>query len=114
MEIFRILKFSQAWIDLGIITPAKLRQLETVWATGEDLNTEHYRWGAFHDFIKSKALLNEETANALYKLGENDPDVAMGGAMMAHVLCRKVALRACLKEERNLKRDFCKRSQMRS
>jgi hypothetical protein len=97
MEIFQMLEFSQEWIDLGIITPAKLKQLEAIWDIGEDVNTEHYRWGAFLDFIKSKALLDEKTANALYELGENDPEVAMGSSMMAHILRHKIAPRACFK-----------------
>jgi hypothetical protein len=104
MEIFQILEFSQEWIDLGIITPDKLKQLETLWATGEDMNTEHYRWGAFLDFIKSEALLDEEMANALYELGGNDPDAATGGAMMAHILrhknCPKRLLQRGVKSEK--------------
>jgi hypothetical protein len=104
MEIFQILEFSQEWIDLGIITPAKLKQLETLWTTREDVNTEHYRWGAFLDFIKSKVLLDAETANALYELGENDPDAAMGGSIMAHVLrhknCPKSLLQRGVKSEK--------------
>ena len=89
MDIFRELEFSQEWIDLGIITPAKLKQLEAKWATGEDTNTEHYRWGAFLDFIESKESLDENTARALYNLGANDPDGVMGSSIMAHVLRRK-------------------------
>jgi hypothetical protein len=104
MEIFQMLEFSQEWIDLGIITPAKLKQLEAIWDIGEDVNTEHYRWGAFLDFIKSKALLDEKTANALYELGENDPDVAMGSSMMAHILrhknCPKSLLQRGAKSEK--------------
>lgn len=89
MDIFKQLEFSQEWVDLGIITPAKLDQLEAEWATGEDKNTEHYRWSAFLDFVKSKELLDEETAKALYSLGANDPDGAMGGSIMAHILRRE-------------------------
>jgi hypothetical protein len=97
MEIFRTLKFSQAWIELGIITPAKLKQLEAVWVTGEDTNTEHYRWGAFLDFIKLQTSLDEKTAIALYELGESDPGIAMGGSMIAHVLQRKDCPRSLIK-----------------
>jgi hypothetical protein len=65
MDIFHTLEFSQAWIDLGIITPARLEQLELAWATDEDENTEHYCWGAFLDFVKSQESLDEKTAKAL-------------------------------------------------
>lgn len=89
MDIFRELEFSQDWIELGIITPTKLKQLEAEWVTGEDTNPEHYRWRAFLDFMASKVSLDENTARALYNLGANDPDVAMGGSIMANVLRRK-------------------------
>ena len=89
MDIFRELKFTQEWIDLGIITPAKLKQFEAQWSTGKDMNTEHYRWREFLDFIESKESLDENTARALYNLGANDPDGAMGGSIMANVLRRK-------------------------
>ena len=89
MDIFRELEFSQEWIDLGIITPAKLKQLESEWATGEDTNPEHYRWRAFLDFIESKVVLDENSARALYNLGANDRDGAMGGSIMANILRRK-------------------------
>lgn len=106
MDIFRTLEFSQAWIDLEIITPAKLKQLEAAWATGEDTNTEHYRWGAFLDFIKLKASLDEQTAKALYDLGENDPDSAMGGSMMVHILKRKDCPRDLLERGAKSEKKF--------
>lgn len=89
MDIFRELEFSHEWIELGIITPAKLKQFETEWATGDDRNTEHYRWRAFLDFIEAKESLDDSTARALYNLGANDPDGVMGGSIMANVLRRK-------------------------
>lgn len=102
-DIFYILEFSQEWVDLGIITPAQLKQFEVEWTKGEDRNTEHYLWRAFLDFIKSKELLDEAIAGVLYKLGASDPDSTMGGAMMAHILrhndCPKDLLEAAAKSE---------------
>jgi hypothetical protein len=89
MDIFRKLEFSQEWIDLGIITPSKLKQFEAEWAKGEDTNTEHYRWRAFLDFIEPIKSLDENIARAFYNLGANDPDSVMGGSIMANVLRRK-------------------------
>jgi hypothetical protein len=89
MDIFETLEFNQDWVELGIITPEKLKRLEAEWAKGEDTNTEHYRWRAFLDFMESKGVLDENTAKALYNLGANDPDWAMGGSIMAEILRRK-------------------------
>jgi hypothetical protein len=106
MDLFHTLKFNQAWIDLGIITPASLEQLEAAWATGEDQNTEHYRWGAFLDFIKSKESVDEKTAKALYDLGANDPDIAMGGSIMANILHRKDCPRDLLEQAAKSDKKF--------
>ena len=89
MDIFRELEFSQEWIDLGIISQAKLDQLEAEWLTSDDRNSEHYRWRAFLDFIQLQVSLDPPIARRLYELGAGDPDAAMGGSMMAHVLRRK-------------------------
>jgi len=89
MDIFQTLEFSREWIDLGIITPEKLKQLEAEWAKGEDRNAEHYRWRAFREFIEARESLDADMARALYNLGANDPDSAMGGSIMAEVLWRK-------------------------
>jgi hypothetical protein len=87
MNIFRELEFSQEWIDLETITPAKLNQIVEEWVSSEDRNTEHYRWRAFLDFVESRDSLNE-IARRLYDLGATDPDSAMGGSIMAHILRR--------------------------
>ena len=88
-NIFRELEFNQEWIDLGIITPAKLSQIEDQWTASDDKNPEHYRWRAFLDFIKSKDSLDAMTARRLYNLGASDPDSGMGGSIMAHILRRQ-------------------------
>jgi hypothetical protein len=110
MDIFRTLEFNQAWVELGIITPEKLTRLAAEWARGEDTNTEHYRWRAFRDFIESKKVLDEHTAKALYNLGAQDPDLAMGGSIMAEILrrkeCPKDLLEIAAKSDRRLLRKI--------
>ena len=110
MDIFSELEFSQQWIVLGIVTPTKLRELEAKWATGEDRHTEHYRWGAFLDFVDPKLSLDPDFAKALYDLGANDPDTTMGGSMMAHILrrgdCPRDLLESAAKSERRFLRKI--------
>ena len=88
MDTFRKLQFTQEWIDLGIITPDKLDELEREWQSSDDRNTEHYRWRAFVNFMQSKASLDDNVLRRLYRLGANDADPAMGGSIMADVLRR--------------------------
>lgn len=53
---------------------------------GEDPNTEHYRYRAYREYVASHSALSASMIEALYELGESDPDYCMGGAMMRHVL----------------------------
>jgi len=89
VDIFQTLEFSQSWIDLGIITPAKLQEMKERWQTGEDPHTEHYRWGAFDEFLKAHGELDADLIRALYQLGANDPDETMGGSIQAAIMRRK-------------------------
>lgn len=89
MDIFQKLEFTRKWIDLGIVTPAKLAELEAEWNEGVDTNSEHYRWRAFRDFMNAERNLDAETLRELYELGKNDSDSAMGGAMMVDILSRR-------------------------
>ncbi len=86
MDIFSTLQFNQKWLELGIVTIAKLKNLEEVWKLGEDTNPEHYRWRTFLEFINSKESLNEQILKELYELGACDPDASMSRAMMADIL----------------------------
>jgi hypothetical protein len=89
MNIFREIEVSQEWLDLGVVDPDKLYEIELEWNSSEDKNTEHYRWRAFFDFMQSQVFLDPIIAKRLYDLGASDPDFEMGGSMMAHVLGRK-------------------------
>jgi hypothetical protein len=105
-DILRKLGFNQEWIDLGIITTDKLRQIEAEWTTSDDRNTEHYRWRAFLDFIQSKHSLDASTARRLYSLGASDPDSAMGGSIMAHILRRQDCPEDLLRVAANSEKQF--------
>ena len=83
------LEFTEEWIELGIVTPERLAQIEDEWRTSDDRNPEHYRWRAFLDFNQSHLFLDDAMLRRLYRLGASDADHVMGGSMMAHVLLRR-------------------------
>jgi hypothetical protein len=78
----RVLQFSPEWIELGIVTPQEVDRLNRAYASGDDKNTEHYRWGAFRQYVQSHRPLPADMAEALYELGGRDPDPSAGSAMM--------------------------------
>ncbi|MEH2284699.1 MAG: hypothetical protein V7K90_25820 [Nostoc sp.] len=68
------LQFSQEWIDIGIININSFTAIKEEYLKGEDENTEHYRWKAFHSFMQHNNLLSPEKFYMLYKIGKNEPD----------------------------------------
>ena len=87
-EIVETLKFTREWLELGIVPDDVLTSLEALWLTGDDLNTEHYRWKAFVDFMEQHSVLEHDVLRRLYRLGQTDDDSSMGGAMIVEVLNR--------------------------
>ena len=83
------LGFTQTWRDLGIISNEEIATLENEWKYGNDKNAEHFRHGAFRRFLAAHKPLPPETSRALYDLGNQDPDTAMGGAIMAAIVILK-------------------------
>ncbi len=80
------LGLTQQWIDLGIVTPESIAWDTTQIDEGEDPQPEHYRWRAFERFMKDQTRLDPDLAINLFRLGESDPDVSMGGSMMAQIV----------------------------
>lgn len=83
---FLKLQFSQEWIDIGILTTDKFCSIKQEFLKGEDEFTEHYRWGAFRAFMQTRNSPSPEDFYALYKIGKNDPDYAMGRAILFDII----------------------------
>ncbi len=83
---FSKLQFSQEWVDIGILTNDKFCLIKQEYLKGEDEFTEHYRWGAFRTFMQAQNSLSPEELHALYKIGKNDPDYAMGRAILFDII----------------------------
>jgi hypothetical protein len=100
-----ILQFSDEWFRLGLITPARLNELEQEYRNGDDKDTEHYRWRIFNKFLEENESISDEMMRALYELGSNDPDPPMGGSIMADVLrledCPRDIIDLALRSERS-------------
>src|SRR3989442_1469083 len=81
-----LLGFTRRWWDLGVIDATSLALYRAEWDRGEDRNPEHYRYGAFRAFLAARRPLPPDLAQALFELGDADPDQMMGGAMMADIV----------------------------
>ncbi len=97
------LGYTQQWINLGIVTPESIAWDTAQIHEGEDPHPEHYRWRAFERFMKDQARLDPDLASGLFGLGESDPDLSMGGSMMAQIVrhpeCPDLLLRLAAESE---------------
>lgn len=81
-----LFQFSDQWFRLGLLTETDLHTLGQSYETSGDRNAEHYRYKVFQDYLASHRPLSPQMAEALYELGQVDPDMAMGGAMMCDII----------------------------
>ena len=81
-----ILGFNNHWFTLGVVTEESLLSSAAEYEASGDTSAEHYRYGAFRWYLSHHRHLTASDAEALYELGNADPDYSMGGAMMADIL----------------------------
>jgi len=86
-----LLQFGENWLRWGYLSVESLEALGREFEASDDKNAEHYRYRAFREFLACRRPLSPEMAEALYRLGDEDPDLSMGGTMMADI----VALPEC-------------------
>jgi hypothetical protein len=79
-------QFTPRWYALGIATQQRVAALEAIWADSEDRSPEHYRWRAFKEFLAEQRPLGRSLAVALYDLGAEESDRAMGESIMHEIV----------------------------
>lgn len=80
------LGYSRLWLDSGVLTNDQLeKQIEEL-DTGEDDNTEHYRYRAFTDYFNAQASFDDNALQQVLQLLQNDEDTTMAGAATANLL----------------------------
>lgn len=85
-EYKALLGFSDRWFELGLLTGAGLCALGHEYETSDDQSSEHYRYRAFRDYLASHRPLSPQMSEAIYELGAEDPDAALGGDMQRTIV----------------------------
>jgi hypothetical protein len=83
------LGFTSAWQAAGVITVDSLAEFVRYVAKDPAKPARHWRWLAFRDFAEEHIPLNDDQCRVLFHLGEREPDVNLGTAMMCCVLYQK-------------------------
>ena len=81
-----VLGFTEAWFGLGLMTEERLAEMGREYESGDDKNTEHWRYGVFRAYLRDNRPLNPEIAESLYEIGSADSDYFMGGAIMHDIV----------------------------
>jgi hypothetical protein len=81
--------FPLSWFAAGIVTAESAKDFARLAAASPDHPARHWRWLAFRDWTEERSSLTPEECRAVYELGEADPDVNLGTAMMCHALFRR-------------------------
>jgi hypothetical protein len=87
-EVTAHLNFSEAWYSLGIMDEEKLASTVKSFRASDDLNDEHWRYGAYVSFMKQHPRLTSDECAGLFNIGENDPDFLVGQQILLGVLRR--------------------------
>ena len=85
-QLLDTLGFTNDWVEVGIIHFEELQELVDLYSSGDDQNTEHYRWQVFEKYRKANHPLAPNTLEKLYKIAEKDADFSMGSAMMSEII----------------------------
>lgn len=73
-HILRQLGYSREWLDVGVVNEESLRQQYAEYLHSDDKNQEHYRVGAFSQFLQDKDCLSDAELGALLALRDEGPD----------------------------------------
>lgn len=68
------LGYTKEWLSLAIISEEYLLSQYAEINVSEDQNAEHYRCGAFGDYLRGKERLTTSEIDAIFSLSDNGPD----------------------------------------
>jgi hypothetical protein len=80
------LGFSPAWLASGVLSPDSLADFVRIAATAPHRSAAAWRWAAVRDFVEERGRLTADECRAVYRLGRDESDAALGTAMMCCVL----------------------------
>ena len=78
--------FTPEWFQLGVVNAESVLRYEREWQESEDHNPEHYRYRAFREYLNKACPLSDVQCAQMLELGEADPDLSLGLAIMADIL----------------------------
>jgi hypothetical protein len=73
-EIIKALGYTREWLEWDIVDEPYLQAQYAEYCRSDDKNQEHYRCGAFNDFLKRRSGLTDDQVDKIFRLTDNGPD----------------------------------------
>ena len=73
-EIIKALGYTREWLEWDIVDEPYLQAQYAEYSRSDDKNQEHYRCGAFNDFLKRRSGLTDDQVDKIFRLTDNGPD----------------------------------------
>ena len=84
-----LLNYSSLWLEAGLLTESTLaKQVEDL-KSGDDDNTEHYRYKSFKYFIDRQITIDDSLLKQIIELLKLDLDKSMAGSATLDLLKKK-------------------------
>lgn len=80
------LGYSQFWLDSGVLTNEQLEEQIKQLDTGEDNNTEHYRYRTLTDYFSKQTSFEDDLLKEVLRLLQSDSDKTMAGSATLNLL----------------------------
>ena len=81
-----LLNYSNLWLETGILTEFSLAKQVEELKSGDDDNTEHYRYKSFKYFIDKQIIIDDPLLIQIIELLKIDSDKSMAGSAALELL----------------------------
>jgi len=81
-ESLSLLGYTVKWLDYGLLTQELLSEQLHAFRSGDDKNTEHYRYGAFRNYLRTKETLTDVEFANYTQVASSDQNQVMAGAAL--------------------------------
>jgi hypothetical protein len=104
------LGFSPTWFAAGVVTAESAADFARYAAADPARPPRSWRWAAFRDFVEEHTPLTAGQCEAVYRLGEAEPDAHLGTAIMAHAVYEPACPAGLLREAAGCDRPAVRRA----
>jgi hypothetical protein len=86
IKLIATLQYDVAWLEYGFLDALTLSAQFAAFQSGDDQNTEHYRYATFRRALTTRSSLDAQTLSHYLHLAEIDPNPGMANAALYDLL----------------------------